>query len=344
MASVTLDRMLLAAAILLGLASAPAFAGPIYKIDHRVALEGDTGWDCIRVDPGAKRLYLTRGVRVDVLDLGNEKLVGSIPDTPGVHDVAIAADLGKGFTSNGLSGTVTVFDLRSLKVKKTIPVGDHPDIMLYDDLSHNVFVFNGKSKDISVISAKKEKVLATVALNARPEFAVSDGKGSIFINLEDTNSIAALDVKTLKVRATWPLVGAESPSGLAFDRAHGLLFAVCDGKKMEVVDAQTGASTAEVAIGEHPDGAAFDPATQLVFSSNGEGTLTVAQEVSPTTVTVVDTVITQKGAKTMALDPSTHQVYMICAQYLTETPSVGEEHHRPKIMPGSVELLVLKKL
>lgn len=338
---------LLPALVLSAADSAPVKEGTreaVYKLDHRISMPGDEGWDFLSVDSIARRLYLTRGQRVDVLDLQTEKIVGNVSGTEGVHGVAIAADLGKGFSSNGKSNSVTVFNLKTLKSTRTIKVGEGPDVILYDEFSHRVFAFNGKSKDVTVIDAKKEKVVETVALNARPEFAVSDGKGSIYFNLEDKNSIASMDPVTMKLGTVWPLPGAESPSGLAIDLEHSLLFAVCDGKKMEVVDAKTGTVTAEIAIGDHPDAAAFDPGTQLVFSSNGEGNLTVAHEVSPTAFTVVDTVTTQKGAKTMALDPTTHQVYLLCARYLTETATAGEEHHRRKIEPGSVELLVLKKL
>lgn len=316
----------------------------VYKLDHRVSMPGDEGWDFLSIDAVARRLYLTRGQRVDVLDMETEKIVGNVPGTEGVHGVAIATDLGKGFTSNGKSSTVTVFDLKTLKSSRSIKVGEGTDVILYDEFSHRVFSFNGKSKDVSVIDAKKEKVIATIALNARPEFAVSNGKGTIYFNLEDKNSIASMDATTMKVGAVWPLAGAESPSGLAIDLEHNLLFAACDGKKMEVVDAKTGTVTAEIAIGDHPDAAAFDPANQLVFSSNGEGNLTVAREISPTAFSVVDTVATQKGAKTMALDPTTHSVYLLCARYLSETATAGTEHHRRKTEPGSVELLVLKKL
>jgi DNA-binding beta-propeller fold protein YncE len=330
-------------------------ADPVYKLDHRIALPGDMGWDYINVDAPSRRLYLTRGQQVDVLDLETEKIIGSIPGTAGVHGVAIAADLGKGFSSNGMSSTVTVFDLHTLKTLKSIPVGGGPDAILYDQPSQQLFTFNGRSHTASVIDAKKDKVKATSELGARPEFAANDGQGTVFVNFEDKDSIAAIDTKTLKVRAVWPL-NAKGPSGLAIDRANGLLFAVCDGKKMEVVDDKSGSVTAEVAIGEHPDAAAFDPGTQLAFSSNGEGSLTVAHELSPTAFEAVDTVATQKGARTMALDPSNHNIYLLCARYLSPTPEaenaapVGAsptaqpQRHRPRIEPGSVELLVLKKL
>jgi YVTN family beta-propeller protein len=349
---------LLVGAALLAFFGDRLHADSVYKLDHRISMPGNTGWDYLSLDSASHRLYLTRGQQVDVLDLETEKIVGSVPGTAGVHGVAIAADLNKGFSSNGMSGTVTVFDLKTLKVIKQIPVGQGPDSILYDQPSQQVFVFNGKGRSSSIIDARKNKVVSTLDLGARPEFTANDGLNTVFVNFEDKNSIAAIDTKTLKVRAVWPLL-AEGPSGLAMDREHGLLFAVCDGKKMEVVDAKTGTVTAEVSIGDHPDAAAFDPGTQLAFSSNGEGNLTVAQELSPTAFTVVDTVETQKGARTMALDPSSHQVYLLCARYLSPTASPEDasptaapngtsmtaqpRRQRPRIEPGSVELLVLKK-
>jgi YVTN family beta-propeller protein len=350
-----LRPFLFAGAALCAFSVSPLAAEAVYKLDHRIAMPGDSGWDYINVDAPSRRLYLTRGQRVDVLDLETEKIIGSIPGTAGVHGVAIAPDLGKGYASNGMSGTVTVFDLQTLKVAKPIPVGQGPDAILYDQPSGQVFVFNGRSRSASVIDARKGKVSATIDLGARPEFAANDGLHTVFVNFEDKDSIAAIDTKTLKVRAVWPL-NAKGPSGLAMDREHGLLFAVCDGKKMEVVDAASGSVTAEVAIGEHPDAATFDPGTELAFSSNGDGTLTVAQELSSTAFTVVDTVATQKGARTLALDPSNHQIYLLCARYLSPTPEAADEapkgasptakpmHQRPRIEPGSVELLVLKKI
>jgi YVTN family beta-propeller protein len=332
-------------------------AGPAYKLDHRIPMPGDAGWDYISVDAADRRLFLSRGSQVDVLDLDSEKIVGSVTGCAGVHGIAVASDLGRGYISNGMSGTVKVFDLKSLATRMDIKVGKNPDAILYDPFTKRVFAFNGKSKDMSVIDTADGKVLATVDLGTKPEFAVSDGKGSLFVNFEDRDSIAAIDAKSMKVRSVWPLK-AKSPSGLALDKEHMLLFSVCDGNKMEVVDAVSGSVTAEVAIGGHPDAAVFDPGTQLAFSSNGEGNLTVAQEISPTAVPVLDTIATQKGARTLALDPTTHNVYMLCARYLSETATTpgqqasptglsataAPEHHRPKIEPGSVELLVLKKL
>jgi len=336
-----------AAALALGLlglqAPARLGAGPVYVLDHRIALNGDTGWDYAIVDAPAHRLYVSRGQHVDVLDTVSENLVGTIEETWGVHGIALADDLGKGFTSNGLSGTVRVFDLKTLRPGALVPAGSNPDAIVYDPFSHRVFAFNGKSGDATVIDARTEKVLATLPLGCKPEFAAADGAGKVYYNREDKNAVGVIDATALQTGVVWPLK-ARSPSGLAMDRAGHRLFSVCDGDTMEVVDALSGSVTAEVAIGSHPDAAGYDPGTGLAFASNGDGTLTVVDAAPGHGYAVVDTVATQKGARTMALDPSTHTIYLACAQYLSETAGADAgAHHRPRIKPGTVELLVLKK-
>jgi YVTN family beta-propeller protein len=331
-------------ALLCAWPAAPAAAQALYAVDHRVDLPGDSGWDYSIVDPIAHRLYLSRGQRVDVMDLASERVVGSIDATYGVHGIALAPDLGKGFTSNGISGTVRAFDLKTLEPGALIPAGQNPDAILYEPLTQRVFAFNGKSHDATVIDARTDSVVATIALGCKPEFAATDGQGTVFFNREDKDSIGVIDAKALTVTAVWAL-NAKSPSGLALDRAGHRLFAVCDGGKMEVVDSLSGAVTAEVAIGGHPDAAAFDPGTGLAFSSNGEGTLTVAAPGMGGAYAAVGSVATQKGARTLALDPSTHAIYLVCARYLSAPAAVDPSiHARPKILPGSVQLLVLKKL
>lgn len=332
---------LLLAALLLK--AAAGLGAPVYAVDHRVDLAGDTGWDYSVVDAAAHRLYQSRGQHVDVLDTKSGKLIGSIADTYGVHGIALASDLGKGYI-NGVSGTVRVFELAGLKAGALIKAGENPDCILYDPFTQRVFAFNGKSRDATVIDAKTDSVVATIPLDCKPEFAVTDGQGNIFVNREDKDSIADIDAKSLAVKATYPLK-AKSPSGLALDNARHHLFSVCDGNKMEVLDARTGQSLAEVPIGAHPDAAAFDPGTSLAFSSNGEGSLTVVDASGDTDFPVLEQLPTQKGARTMALDPGTHSIYLVCAQYLS--PSAADAampHPRPKIQPGSVQLLVLKKL
>jgi DNA-binding beta-propeller fold protein YncE len=334
------------AAILAGallVKAALAAAAPAYVLDRRIGLSGDEGWDYSIVDAQSHRLFQSRGRRVDVLDTGSCKVVGSIADTYGVHGIALAPDLGKGYTSNGLSGTVREFDLATLKPGPLIKAGENPDCILYDPFTHRVFAFNGKSRDATVIDALADTVVATIPLDCKPEFAVTDGQGAIYVNREDKDSVAVIDAHKLVVSAIWPL-GAKSPSGLALDPARHHLFSVCSDNRMAVLDTRSGKVLDYAPIGAHPDAAAFDPGTGLAFSSNGEGSLTVVDAAADTGFPVLDSVATQKGARTMALDPGTHTLYMVSAQFLSPTAADAEHPHpRPRIKPGSVQLLVLVK-
>jgi DNA-binding beta-propeller fold protein YncE len=324
--------------------AAPAPAQALYAVDHRIDLPGDTGWDYCNVDAAARRLYLTRGQRVDVMDLVSERIIGSLGPVYGVHGVALAPDLGKGYISCGLSGTVQAFDLQTLALGAAIKAGTGPDAIVYEPHTQRVFAFNGKSHDATVIDARHDRVLATLPLDCRPEFAVADGQGTVYFNREDKDSIGVIDAQADSVTAVWALP-AHSPSGLAWDAQGRHLFAVCDGGKMEVVDARSGAVDGEVAIGGHPDAAAYDPGTGLAFSSNGEGTVTVARADDGGHYAAVETLVTQKGARTLALDPVSHKLYLVCAQYLSQPAQAeGKPRHWPRIQPGSVQLLVLKKL
>jgi len=333
----TLASICLAAALAVPVHAAPV-AGPSgYHLVRTVPLAGDEGWDDLALNQATRRLFITHGTHVIVLNLTDFSVAGDIPNTPRVHGVAFAPDAG--FTSNGGDNTVSVFDLSTLQTTKRIAVGTGPDAIVYDPASHDVLTFNGGSKDATVIDAKTQTVVGTIPLGGKPEFAAPDGSGKVYVNIEDTSQIVAIDTKTLTVATRWPLAPCQEPSGLAIDAAHNRLFAVCHNKMMAVVDALTGKIVATPAIGDGPDGAGFDPGTQLAFSSNGEGTLTVVREVSPDDFKVLDTVQTQKRARTMKLDTESHDVFLVTADFNPPTaPGV-----RPTIVPGTVRLLVYAK-
>ena len=244
-------------------------------------LGGDGGWDYLTLDSSSRRLYISRATHVMVIDADSGKPVGDIPDTPGVHGIALAPELGRGFVSNGREGTVTIFDIETLKLITKVKAGDNPDAILYDPATKRVFTFNGRSHDSTAIDAAKGTVLGTIKLEGKPEFAVSDGKGEIFVNIEDKSQMDAIDPAKLEVKSRWPLAPCEEPSGLAMDRKNRRLFAGCDNKMMAVVDADSGKVLATPAIGDGVDATAFDEGTSLAFASCGEGVLTVVREESP---------------------------------------------------------------
>jgi YVTN family beta-propeller protein len=322
---------------------APRFASE-YKIIKTVKLGGDGGWDCLTVDPEARRLYISRGTHVMVADADTGQVVGDIPGTNGVHGIAIVRKLGKGFISNGRDNTVSVFDLKTLKVSKQIPVGKNPDIIFYDAESQLVFTGNGRSQDINAIDPKTETVTATIPLDGKPEFAVADA-GHIYVNLEDKSTIVRIDSHKLAVDARWPLAPGEEPTGLAIDEKHHRLFAACANKMMVVVNTADGHVVGQVPTGDGPDGAEFDSSSQLAFSPNGgDGTLTVVHEDAPDKFSVVQTLPTQKGARTMTLDPKTHNVFLITAEFgPPPAPTADRPHPRPAVVPGSFTLLIVGK-
>jgi DNA-binding beta-propeller fold protein YncE len=333
---------------LLCVASLVGFPGNVraqdYKVVQTVKLGGEGWWDYVTVDSAARRLYVTRGTHVVVLDSESLKAVGEIPDTSGVHGVAIARDLGRGFTSNGREGTATIFDLSSLKAVGSVKTGTNPDAILYDAFTHRVFTFNGRSADATAIDAKAGAAVGTIPLGGKPEFAVTDGAGRIFVNIEDKSEIVALDPRELKVTARWSLAPCEEPSGLAFDAAHHRLFSVCGNKVMAISDAEHGRVVTTVPIGEHPDAAAFDPERQLIFSSNGEGTLTVVHQSSADRYEVIQTLPTMRGARTEALDPETHRIFLVTAEFgPTPSPTPEQPRPRPSMVPGSFTLLVVAR-
>ena len=334
--SVTLVTLLLVTS---GLAAAPG-----YHLVKTYKLGGDGGWDYLTFDSASNRLYISRSTHVIVIDADSGQPAGDIPDTPGVHGIALAPEFGRGFVSNGREGTVSVFDLSSLKVLNKIKVGENPDAILYDPASKRVFTFNGRSNDVTAIDAAKGEVVGTIKVDGKPEFAASDAKGEIFVNIEDKSEIMALDPTKLEVKARWPLAPCEEPSGLAIDRKNRRLFSGCSNKMMAVVDADSGKVIATPAIGGGVDANAFDPESGLAFASCGEGVLTVVHEDSADKFSVAENVPTKRGARTMALDPVKHRIFLVTAEFgPPPAPTAEQPHPRPAILPDSFVVLVVGK-
>lgn len=309
-------------------------------IDH-YHVGGEGGWDLITFDAQHHRLFVSRSTHVQVIDTDSGKIIGDIPNTAGVHGIALADELGVGFTSNGKSNSVTVFDLTTLNVIDTIKIsGLNPDVILYEPKSKHIFTFNGHSQNATVIDAVSHKEVDTIALSGKPELAVSDDAGNVFVNIEDTSQVVVIDGNHNKVIKTFSLGKGIEPTGLSIDKTHHRLFSVCANKKMEILDSESGKIVAEVAIGAEPDSSAFDAHLGLAFSSNSDGTLTVVQEQGDDHYTVVKNVITQKGARTMAYDQDRHRAYLVAASFGETTP-VTIEHPKPKpaIIPNSFVVL-----
>jgi DNA-binding beta-propeller fold protein YncE len=326
--------------------TAPASTAPAaaqYHVIRRIPVGGEGGWDYLTADSDGRRLYVSRGTRVVVLDLDSGETVGEIPNTQGVHGVALVPDLHRGFTSNGRSSTITVFDTKTRAVLGEVKAtGENPDAILYDPASRRVFTFNGGGKNATAIDAATQAVAATVDLGGKPETGVSDGKGRVLVNVEDTNEVVAIDSKGLKVLGRWPLAPCEEPTGMAFDSAHRRLFIGCHNKKMMVLDSDNGHVVATIPIGEGVDANAFDAKSALAFASCGDGTLTVAHEDSPESFRVVENVSTQRGARTMALDEKTHRIYLATADFgPPPAPTADRPNPRPSIVPGSFTILVV---
>ena len=332
-------------ASLASLAVTPSMAAdasqPSIAVIHHLKLGGTGGWDYLNFDAQRRHLFVSRGDRVLVVDVDHDKQIGTIPNTDGVHGIAIADDLHHGFTSNGKANSVTVFDLDTLKTVATIKgTGQKPDAILYDNASHHVFTFNGKSNDASVIDPAKNAVIATIALPSKPEFSATDGSGHLYVNIEDKSELLEIDSNTNKVLNTWSLAPCESPSGLAMDVTHGRLFSVCDNQLMTVLDAHDGHRVATVPIGDGPDAVSFDAGDGMIYSSNGEsGTLTVVHEDDPDHYKVIANVPTQESARTLALDPQKHRVYLSSAQLTDKKDS----HGRRQAAPDSFTILTVGK-
>jgi DNA-binding beta-propeller fold protein YncE len=327
-------------------AAAPAPAGSGYHVIKTVPVGGDGGWDYVYVDSDARRVYVSRGTHTLVLDADTYAVVGDIPDTQGVHGIAIASDLGRGFTSNGRSNDVTIFDLKTLKpIGSNVKTDVNPDAILYEPVTKRIFTFNGGSrtggggKNATAINAADGTVLGNIDLRGKPEFAAADGKGSVYVNNEDSSELHHLDAATLKELHHWPLAPCKSPSGLAMDVKNRRTFSVCDEKVMSVVNVDTGKVVATPAICEGPDAAGFDPSTSLVFASCGDGNLTVIHQDSPDKYTVVENVPTKRSARTMGLDLKTHNIFLPAADF--DAPAAGER--RGKMKPGSFVIVVVGK-
>lgn len=326
------------------LAAAPAlFAQGPYHVEAKWKIGGDGWWDYMSVDPQSGLLYITRGNHVMVVNTTSGQVVADITGLKGTHGVVFDTDGKTGYISDGGSNDVAVFDRASNKITQTVPAGTNPDGILFEPFTKTVWAFNGRSKNATVIDSKTKQVIATVALPGKPEFPVSDGKGSVFVNIEDKNETAHIDAKSHTVLAEWP--SCDSPSGHAIDIAHNRLFSVCDGKKMAVLDAGTGKVVATPEIGEGPDAAAFDPNTHNAFSSNGgDGMLTVVHEDSPDSYSVLQNVETQRGARTMALDPKTGKIYLVTAEFGPRPAATPENPRpRPSMVPGSFVVIVVGK-
>ena len=330
--------------VILLLVTSSLAAGPGYHVVKTYKLGGEGGWDYLTFDPASRRLYLSRSTHVAVIEADSGKPVGDIPDTAGVHGIALAPEFGRGFVSDGRDGTVTIFDLKSLKVLGKIPVGDNPDAILYDPSSKRVFTFNGRSHDSTAIDAAKGTVVGTIKLNGKPEFAVSDGMGEVFVNIEDSSQLVALDPARLEVKSRWPLAPCEEPTGLAIDRKHRRLFSGCSNKLMAIVDADSGKIVSTLPIGDGVDATAFDADSSLAFASCGEGVLTVVHEDSPDKFSVAENVPTERGARTMTLDPEHHRVYLVTAKFGPPPAATAEQPRpRPAILPDTFVVLVVDR-
>jgi len=320
-------------------------AAPQYRIAHEVKLPGDDGWDYLTFDDAAHRLFIAHGTQVLVLDTDHLTPAGTIADTPGVHGIALAPDVGHGYISAGRSGTIVVFDLKTLaRLKEIKATGENPDAILYDSATHRVFSFNGRGRNATVIDAKTDAVIGTILLDAKPEFAVADGKGRVYVNLEDKSSIAQIDAQHLTVSAVWPIAGCEEPSGLAIDLTGQRLFAGCDNKVMAVVDAKSGHTLGTAPIGAGVDAATYDSGKRLAFAScGGDAVLTAVGTAASGGPEAVASIPTQRGARTMALDEHSHRLFLVTASFGTPPAATPEQPHpRPPIVPGTFRLLVVE--
>ncbi len=320
-------------------------AGGPFHVQQEWKIGGDGGWDYMAVDPVSKLLYITRGNHVIAIDTSAGKQVADITGLHGTHGVVFSSDGVHGYITDGGGNQVAEFNRKTNVIEKTIPAGTGPDGAVFDPATKTVWAFNGRSHDVTVIDTNTNAVVATVALPGKPEFPVSDGKGFVYDNIEDKSEIVKLDANAHTVVATWPVAPCESPSGLAIDREHHRLFAVCDGGKMAVVDTESGKVVATPAIGDGPDAARFSPSDQYAFSSNGQsGTLTVVHEDDADHYSVVQNLATKRGARTMAMDPDGSHLYTVTAEFGPRPePTADNPRPRPTIVPGSFEVIVIGK-
>jgi YVTN family beta-propeller protein len=311
-----------------------------YKLAKSIPVDSNGGWDYTAVDEQTNRLYISHSTMVQVLDLNTSKVIAIIPNTNGVHGIALAQDLNKGFISDGKDSAVTIFDLKTnATLAKILVTGQKPDAIVYDKVTHRVFAFNGKSNNATVIDAKTNTVIGTIPLDGKPEFSVADGTGKIYVNIEDKSEISEIDASSMKVLNTWSIAPGEEASGLAMDTKNRRLFAVCSNKMMVIVNADNGKVVSTVTIGDGPDAAAFDPGKMRIYSSNGEGTLTVVQD-SADTYKVLEDVTTQKSARTMAINTKTHHIYLPAAHFMPLHPiRAGAPKPKPQVRPGTFVIL-----
>jgi YVTN family beta-propeller protein len=338
------STILTALIAVMGLSPIAYSADTPYQLTNRLAVGGDGGWDYPSVDPNTHLLYVSRTNRVTVIDTATAKIVGEIPDTPGVHGIALAPTLSRGFISCGKANLVKVFDLKTRAVLASVATGEGPDAILFELDTQRVFAFNGHGRSATVIDAKTNTVVATIPLAGKPEFAQADGRGNVFVNIEDTAELAQIDAKTASLKARWSLPKCKEPSGLALDAEHHRGFSTCGNQILAVTNLDSGKSVASVPIGRGVDGGAFDPSAQNVFSANGEGSITVVHEADPDHYKVTQTLGTQRGARTVALDTSTHQLYLPTAEFSPAPPATTEEPHpRPQPVPGTFVVLVVQQ-
>ena len=314
--------------------SSTAYAAPGYHVINKIQIGGEGGWDYLSIDSEARRLYVSRSTHVIVIDIDADKIVGDIPDTPGVHGIAIAYELGRGFISCGKSNTAVIFDLKTKRIIRQVKTGTNPDAILYEPTYKKVYTFNGKSNDATVFDALSGEIKATIALGGKPEFAAADEKGKVYVNIEDTAEVAEIDGKNLSVSRMFSLKPGEEPTGLGLDKEHHRVFSGCHNKVMTVLDLDKEKIIATVQIGSGVDGNGFDQKTGLAFSANGEGTLTVVKESTPGKFEVVETVQTQRGARTMAIDAKTHNIYLPAAEF---APALGPTVENPKPRPIQIK-------
>jgi YVTN family beta-propeller protein len=313
-----------------------------YSVVQRLSTGGDDRWDYPSVDSNTHLLYLSRADHVSIVDIASGKEIASIADTPGVHGVALAPELNRGFISCGKADVVKVFDLKTRDILATVSTAAGPDSIVYEPITQRVIAMNGHGQSATVIDAKTNTVLATIPLGGKPEFARADGRGFVLLNIEDTGELAVIDTKALKLSKRWHLPKCEEPSGLAFDSVHRRSFSTCDNQVLAVFNIDSGKLIANIPIGKNVDGAEFDPATQNVFTANGEGTITVVHEKSPKKFVVQQTLTTQHGARTIALDNETHRLYLPTADF-GPLPAATAEQPRPRapILSGTFVVLVV---
>jgi YVTN family beta-propeller protein len=315
-----------------------------YTITKKINIAGDEGWDYLAVDEVNQHLFVSHGSVVNVVDSKTDKTIATITDTKGVHGIAIANKLNKAFITDGKDNAVTIVNLKSFELIEKVAIeGQKPDAVLYDEFSQKVLTYNAKSKDATVLDANTNKVIKTIPLGGKPEFSVTNGKGLIYVNIEDSSEIKTIDVKKLEVIKVWSIAPGEVPSGLAIDTETNRLFSVCSNKLMVIVDANNGKVIQTLPIGDGCDGVAFDAKNKLAFSSNGDGTITVVKEENANRFSVLETVITQKGARTITLNKSTNQLYLSSAEFgVKPEPTAEKPKPRAGLLPNSFGVLVIE--